>query len=218
MDKMNQPTQIKNDKEVRLANISDFTIEVRADDESKQNKMIIEGYAAVFDQEVLIGSEDWGFYESIDKRAFEGANMKDVPLKYNHSDTVPILARTRNKSLTLSVDDKGLFIHAELLDTQDSIDMYKRIQAGLIDKMSFAFTVKDEEVKKGKTPHRKITRFDRIFDVSVVDVPAYDNTSIYARSLERAEAWKDSSDDEKRANEISILKLRNEIKAKLGGN
>ena len=72
----------KNDKEVRLANISDFNIELRADDENK-NKMIIEGYAAVFDSETLIGSEDWGFYESIDKRAFESANMKDVPLKYS---------------------------------------------------------------------------------------------------------------------------------------
>ena len=61
--------------------------------------------------------------------------------------------------------------------------------------MSFAFTVKEEEVQKGKTPHRKITKFDRIFDVSVVDTPAYEDTSIYARSLERAEAWKDKSED-----------------------
>lgn len=190
----NQQTTMKNDKEIRLANINDFKIELR-EDEAQKNKMIIEGYAVVFDSETLIGSEDYGFYESIDKRAFEGANMKDVPLKYNHSDAVPILARTRNKSLTLSIDDKGLFIHAELLDTQDSIDMYKRIKAGLIDKMSFAFTVKDEEVRKGKTPHRRITKIDRLFDVSVVDTPAYEETSIYARSLEKAEAWKDKSDD-----------------------
>lgn len=179
----------KNEKEIRLANISDFKIELRKDEGEENDKMVIEGYAAVFDSETLIGTEDWGFYESIDKRAFEGANMKDVPLKYNHSDAVPILARTRNKSLELSVDDKGLFLRAKLLDTQDSIDMYKRIKAGLIDKMSFAFTVKEEDVRKDKTPHRKILRFDRIFDVSVVDTPAYDDTSIYARSLEQAEAW-----------------------------
>ena len=182
--------QKNDDKEIRFANISDFNIELRKGDTEASGKMIIEGYAAVFDKETLIGSEDWGFYESIDKRAFEGANMKDVPLKYNHSDAVPILARTRNKSLALSVDDKGLFISAELLDTQDCIDMYKRIKAGLIDKMSFAFTVKEEDVRKGKIPHRKITRFDRIFDVSVVDMPAYDDTSIYARSLNRVETWR----------------------------
>lgn len=178
------------EKETRLANISDFNIELRNDGENGTDKMVIEGYAAVFDSETLIGSEDWGFYESIDRGAFEGANMRDVPLKYNHSDAVPILARTRNNSLVLTVDDKGLFIRAELLDTQDSVDMYKRIKAGLIDKMSFAFTVKDEDVRHGRTPHRRITRFDRIFDVSVVDTPAYEDTSIYARSLDRVETWK----------------------------
>lgn len=181
-------TKQRIEKETRLVNISDFNIEMREEEDSDSGKMVIEGYAAVFDSETLIGSEARGFYESIDKRAFEGANMKDVPLKYNHSDAVPILARTRNKSLELSVDEKGLFIRAELLDTTDSIDMYKRIKAGLIDKMSFAFTVKDERFDDEKTPHRKILRFDRIFDVSVVDTPAYDDTSIYARSLDHAEA------------------------------
>lgn len=187
----------KNDKEIRLANISDFNIELRKDENDDTNKMIIEGYAAVFDSETLIGSEEWGFYERIEKGAFDGANMKDVPLKYNHSDAVPILARTRNKSLELKVDEKGLFIHAELLDTQDSIDMYKRIQAGLIDKMSFAFTTKKDTDtwEKGKIPKRSIKKFDRIFDVSVVDTPAYDDTSIYARSLDLADAWKEPLDN-----------------------
>ena len=180
-------------KEVRLANISDFNIELRKD-ENESGKMIIEGYAAVFDEETLIGDEEYGFYERIAKGAFDGTNMKDVPLKYNHSDNVPILARTRNKSLELKVDDKGLFIRAELLDTQDNIDMYKRIKAGLIDKMSFAFTVKAEgdDWEKGKIPKRTIKKFDRLFDVSVVDVPAYDGTSIYARSLEMCETWKEA--------------------------
>lgn len=181
------------DKEVRLANISDFNIELRKD-ENESGKMIIEGYAAVFDEETLIGNEEWGFYERIEKGAFDGTMMKDVPLKYNHSDNVPILARTRNKSLELKTDDKGLFIRAELLDTQDNIDMYKRIKAGLIDKMSFAFTVKKdaEEWEKGEIPKRTIKQFDRLFDVSVVDVPAYDGTSIYARSLEMCETFKNT--------------------------
>lgn len=188
-------TEQKNDKELRLANISDFNVEYR-EEENNPSKMIIEGYALVFDSETLIGTERHGFYESIDKRALEGANMKDVPLKYNHSDAHPILARTRNKSLTLTVDDKGLFIHAELLDTQDNIDMYKRIKAGLIDKMSFAFTIKEDAWEKGTIPHRKINKIDRLFDVSVVDIPAYEQTSIYARSLEKAEAFTDSLENE----------------------
>ena len=132
------------EKEVRIADISNFNIEMRQEED--QEKMVIEGYAAVFDSPTLIGSERCGFYEIIERGAFDEADMKDVPLKYNHSDMVPIMARTRNKSLQLSVDEKGLFIHAELLDTQDCRDMYKRIKAGLIDKMSFAFQIKDEEI------------------------------------------------------------------------
>lgn len=198
----------RNDKEIRLANISNFNIEHRKEEDG--GKMIIEGYAAVYDDETLIGSEEFGFFERIEKGAFDGANMKDVPLKYNHSDAVPILARTRNKSLELKTDDKGLFIRAELLDTQDNIDMYKRIKAGLIDKMSFAFTVRKEgeSWEKGKTPKRSIKQFDRIFDVSVVDIPAYENTSIYARSLELADAFKgtvETESSEKRNYTISNL-------------
>lgn len=202
----------KTEKEVRLASISEFTIEHREEEDG--GKMIIEGYAALFDDETLIGSEEWGFYERIEKGAFEGANMKDVPLKYNHCDVVPILARTRNKSLTLTVDDKGLFIRAELLDTQDNRDMYKRIKAGLIDKMSFAFTVKaeGETWEKGKIPKRSIKQFDRIFDVSVVDMPAYENTSIYARSLELAEAFQGTVETESEQRNFSITTLIKQYK------
>ena len=213
---MSQTKQTKpNNKEIRLANISDFNIEMRADENNENGKMIIEGYAAVFEKETLIGDEQWGFYERIEKGAFDGANMKDVPLKYNHSDAVPILARTRNKSHELKVDEKGLFIHAELLDTQDGADMYKRIKAGLIDKMSFAFTVaKDsEEWTKDETPKRSIKKFDRIFDVSVVDTPAYEDTSIYARSLELADAWKKGAvDTEKGEQRNENYALKNLIK------
>lgn len=180
-----------NDKEIRLINVEDLTIETRAesDESADSGKMIIEGYAAVYDSETNIGGM---FTETIAKGAFDDANIKDVPLKYNHSDVVPILARTRNKSLTLTPDDKGLKIRAELLDTTDSRDMFTRIKAGLLDKMSFAFSVNPD----GETwttddngfQRRTITKFDRIFDVSVVDTPAYDETEIYARSKAIADA------------------------------
>lgn len=202
----------KIDKEIRLANIADFNVTCRdADDGNDGGEMIIEGYAAVFESETLIGGKEYGFIERIAKGAFDGCNMKDVPLKYNHSDAFPILARTRNKSLTLTVDDKGLFIRAVLLYTQDAVDMYKRIKAGLIDKMSFAFTVADEEIEKGKTPKRTITKFERLFDVSVVDTPAYDETSIYARSLDRVETWRAPLDNEQRK-DYSISNLIKQYK------
>ena len=199
---------MKSNKEIRLANITNFSIEKR----EEENKMVIEGYAAVYDSETLIGDEEWGFYERIEKGAFDKADMRDVPLKYNHADAVPIMARTRNKSLELIPDDKGLRIKAELLDTQDNRDMYKRIQAGLIDKMSFAFTVRehDDLWEKGKPPHRTIKRFERIFDVSVVDTPAYEDTSIYARSKEIADAaLRHSSDEGATAGELELEKAKN---------
>lgn len=199
----------KNEKEIRIANISDFQIERRED----EGKLIIEGYAAVYDSETLIGDEEWGFYEIIEKGAFEGADLKDVPLKYNHSDAVPILARTRNKSLVLTPDEKGLRIHAELLDTTDGVDMYKRIKAGLIDKMSFAFTIAkngDSYTQNGdETPHRTISKFGRIWDVSVVDMPAYDDTSIFARSRELVETWRGTLDSDKGADALELAKAKN---------
>ena len=200
----------QNDKEIRLANISNFQIERRED----EGKLIIEGYAAVYDSEVPIGDESWGFYERIEKGAFEKANMKDVPLKYNHSDDVPILARTRNKSLVLTPDEKGLHVHAELLDTTDGVDMYKRIKAGLIDKMSFAFTIAkggDEyKSESGKIPHRTIKQFERIYDVSVVDNPAYEETSICARSRELVEAWRGKKPDGLQvSDELALAKAKN---------
>lgn len=189
----------KTNKEIRLANVADFNIEQR--EEENESKLVIEGYAAVYDSETFIGYNDWGFYETIERGAFDGADLQDVPLKYNHLDAVPILARTRNKSLTLTPDEKGLFIHAELLDTTDGRDMYKRIKAGLIDKMSFAFTVKDEEILDADkaNPRRKIKKFDRIFDVSVVDTPAYEDTSIYARSREHLEKCRETLENGKNA-------------------
>lgn len=164
-------------------------IELRALEQEGSNEMILEGYACVFNQETMIGAPEWGWREIIDTSAFDGADLKDVPLKYNHGDGVPILARTRNGSLQLMVDDHGLKIRASLLDTQDSRDIYKRVQAGLLDKMSFAFTIAESdwfEGDGGDVPLRKIKRFKKIYDVSIVDVPAYDGTEINARSREEA--------------------------------
>lgn len=178
------------DKEIRLIDISNMTIETRADENGGDSgKMVVEGYAAVYDAATNIGGM---FTETIERGAFDSANMRDVPLKYNHSDAVPILARTRNKSLTLTPDEKGLKIRAELLDTTDGRDMFTRIKSGLLDKMSFAFSVNPDgetwETDDNGFQKRTIKKFDRIFDVSVVDTPAYDETEIYARSKAIADA------------------------------
>lgn len=155
-------------KEIRM-----LDVELRASDEDE--KMIVEGYAITFNQPAT-----HGYTEIISEKALDNTDMSDVPLKYNHEDSHLIMARTRNKSLELKKDDKGLFIRAELIDTQSNKDIYKSIKAGLIDKMSFAFTTRGDEYDYD-TDTRTITDIEKLFDVSVVDLPFYDSTSVYAR-------------------------------------
>ena len=169
-----------NDKEMRFENV-----ECR---EADNGELILEGYPIVWERETLIGDEEWGFYETIGRNALVGANMKDVPLKYNHNDSNYILARTRNGSLNLTPDDKGLFMRATLqADVQAHRDAYNMVRSGLLDKMSFAFNVTKQTVTKGKIPHRRVESIGRLFDVSIVDIPAYDDTSVYARSIDSVE-------------------------------
>lgn len=193
-----------NKKETRLA-------EVRMLEED--NKMILEGYAIVFNQETLIGDEENGFVEVISRDALKNTFMKDVPLKYNHMDSFLILARTKNKSLTLSVDDYGLKVRAELLDTTSNEDVYKMVKAGLLDKMSFAFTVKSHTWdRSGKIRKRVIEEIDRLYDVSVVDLPAYDQTSIYARSLELVDTDIKAMELAEQEEKANIIRKRIHIK------
>ena len=174
--------------------------EVRALNEESDD-MIIEGYAVTFDTPAT-----HGFTEVIDKNAFNTTDMKDVCMKYNHDNSNLILARTRNNSLQLNVDDKGLKIRAKLIDTTNNKDIYKMVQAGLLDKMSFAFTV-DKDEWDYETDTRRVLSIQRLYDVSVVDVPFYDTTEIYARSQEEFEKEKQAYNELKLEKEKLKLKL-----------
>lgn len=155
-----------------------------------ENKQLVEGYAAVFNQRALIWESEWSgwkYMEVIDRNAFNGADMNDTVFKYNHGDVAMILARASNNTLTMNTDDKGLRISADIIDTNNGTDVYKLIKRGDLNKMSFAFTVKSERTevdKENKIYTRTITAFDKIYDVAVVDFPAYDGTSIQARNKE----------------------------------
>ncbi len=182
--------------------------------ENEENKMIIEGYAIVYEQPATHSYSGRKFTETIKRGALDNTDLSDVPLRYNHNDTWCIMARTRNKSLALILDYIGLKIRAELIDTQSNRDIYKSIQEGLIDKMSFAFTVSDGGDKwsfgEAETT-REVTNIEKLWDVSVVDMPFYDSTSIYTRSLELLESEKRSLDK----HEIETLKLKINLKGKL---
>lgn len=196
-----------NDLEQRL-------IEVRAV-EGAEDKMLIEGYAIKYDIPATHQSGSRKFTEVIKRGALDKTDMKDVPLRYNHNDTWLIMARTRNKSLKLILDDVGLKVSAELLDTQSNRDAYKAIKAKLIDKMSFAFKVADEGdtwTFGEKETKREVTNIAKLFDVSVVDQPFYDATSIYTRSFDLLESEEKRLDS---LNELEIEKLK--FKIKYGG-
>lgn len=191
-------------KETRILNV-----ELRTP-ENEEEKMIVEGYAITFNSPAT-----HGYTEVIKPGALDNTDMSDVPLKYNHEDSHLIMARTRNKSLELKKDEKGLFIKAELIDTQSNKDIYKSIKAGLIDKMSFAFTVRGDEYDYD-TDTRTITDIDRLYDVSVVDIPFYDSTSVYARGesdefLARREELRKEHEAKKELDEA-----KNKLLAKLG--
>ncbi len=186
----------KINKEVRM-----LDVKFRAVD-NEDNKMIIEGYPITFNTPAT----HWGMTEVIDANALKETDMSDVPLKYNHDDSHLILARTRNGSLKLEVDSIGLKMTAELIDTQSNIDIYKSIKMGLLDKMSFAFTTKEEKYDYD-TDTRTILNIDKLYDVSVVDLPFYDSTSVYARNLDNS---KDYYEEIKRKHLISRLSVSRE--------
>lgn len=155
-----------NKKEIRMV-----AQQFRAVEDEKE--MIIEGYAIVFNQPAT-----YSYTEVISNKALDNTDMSDVVLRYNHNDSFIILARTRNKSLQLVKDDKGLKMRAVLQkDITDHVNIYNAIKSELIDKQSFAFTVKAYEYDVDADV-RTITDIDKLYDVSVVDQPFYEGTDV----------------------------------------
>lgn len=171
-------------------------IEERAEMEAPQ-PMIVEGYAVVYDTPQTYQFGDETYTETIVRGALDNADMRRTVMRYNHEDSVFALARTKNGSLQMMSDDRGLKIRAELIDTQSNRDVYKMIRSGLIDEMSFAFTVAEDIWTYSddfKTVTRDITAIDVVYDVSAVDTGFYENTSIYARAFDSVDALKAESE------------------------
>jgi len=162
-------------KEIRAFNISD--IEVRND--NGVNTVV--GYGAVFNSE---SNDLGGFVEFIAPGAFDGRLEDDVRFLINH-DGLP-LARTTNNTLRLSVDERGLKYEADMPDTTLANDLMTLLRNGTISQSSFAFTVEEDswENVEGKNI-RTINKVSRLYDVSSVTYPAYNEAGSFAlRSLE----------------------------------
>ena len=191
-----------------------------------ETEKIIEGHAAIFGERTNIGGV---FYEVIERGAFDENSLRDVPLFVNHDNRQLPLARSRrnnsNSSMTLTVDETGLAVRAKL-DVENNPAaraLYSAVERGDINGMSFAFVVADVEWQdiNSEMPTRRIKKFEKIFDVSAVVYPAYENTDIHARAVATLESAKKALDNARsqslesdKAREIEILRLKNSI---LGG-
>lgn len=162
---------IKDNREYR--NIPMF--EIRQAQDGDESSFLVEGYASTFEPYVLFEDEGIQYKEKIEPTAFEECDMADVIFCKDHAGTV--FARTRNKTLELSVDDKGLFTRTDLGKTASAREMFDEIKAGMYDQMSFAFTVREDSYDR-ETHTRTIMKIDKLYDVSAVSFPANPGTDI----------------------------------------
>lgn len=154
-----------------------FTIKNVEARQAEDGTMRLSGYAAVFNDD----SVPLPFIERIAPGAFRKTltETPDVRLLINH-EGLP-LARTKNGTLRLKEDEAGLYMDADLPDTQAARDLYTLVERGDVDQMSFAFRVIRQKWNEGRT-ERTLTELSLADgDVSVVTYPAYPTTTVEAR-------------------------------------
>lgn len=173
--------------------------ELRSEEGERQD--YVHGVPVVFNTPTcLFEYEGVKFYEQIDRHAFDNCDMSDVIFNYNHGGRVA--ARIRNNTLKLAINDVGMEMDAFLGGTQFGRDLLEDIRGGYIDKMSFAFVVAEDGEEYDQATHtRTITRIKKLYDVSAVDIPAYDTTNISARDF-----FSEEYEKEKRALEQAKLR------------
>lgn len=168
------------------------TVEVRA--ASGDTVSTIGGYAAVFNQETVIGGGSWGFREQIAPGAFDAAiRDDDVRALFNH-DPNYLLGRNVAGTLRLKSDKTGLKYDVDLPDTAAGRDVKTLVERGDVSGSSFGFVVEEDEWIDGKVDEKNGTltlplrtiRKASLFDVSPVTYPAYPQTTVSARSKAQA--------------------------------
>ena len=151
--------------------------------------LYISGYFAVFNSEYEIFP---GATESIAETAFDGALADDIRCLVNHDSTL-VLGRNKAGTLTLKVDSRGLWGEVKINPKdQDAVNLYERVKRGDVDQCSFGFDILEEEFEdRGNTVHWTIGKV-KLYEVSVVTFPAYEDTSVSARSKQLADIKKRS--------------------------
>ena len=147
--------------------------------EAENDQMIIGGNFVVFNS----WTELWdGYYEQVSPKAFESIDLTDIRALINHNDGL-VLGRTKSNTLTLRVDDKGLYGEIKVNpNDQDAVNLYERVKRGDVDQCSFGFQITEEEWEDTDEGYRSTITGVKLFEVSVVTFPAYEDTSVFARS------------------------------------
>lgn len=196
-------------------------LEVRAEENEEK---VVEGFATTFNEPYTLYSDsDLIYREQVAPEAFENTDMSDVIMQYDHQGRV--FARISNNTLEVEPTDKGLFIRANLGGTEIGRNLYEEIAGGYTDKMSFGFTVdNDEEVRTEAEDGRvdilrTITGISKLYDVSAVSIPANDGTSIGVSTRSKIDGVIEEVRAERlEAERIKLERKRAEIRAKaLGG-
>ena len=171
--------KIENGREYR-----NMVLEIRNSEDSEK---IVEGYATTFNEPYeLYSYEDRNgnkvtVFEQVDKEAFTDSDMSDVIMQYDHEGRV--FARLSNGTLKLTADDHGLKVRADLGGTEIGRNLYEEIKGGYTNKMSFGFTVADDNIEPNGTDYiRTIRKIGKLYDVSAVSYPQNGYTEISARN------------------------------------
>lgn len=189
-----------------------------------EQKGRITGRPIVYNSKTDIGS----FYETIAPGALDNTDFRDVRLLINHNkDGIP-LARSRrnneNSTMQLTTTPEGMDFRADI-DIENNAEakaLYSAIERGDISGMSFMFNIDGEEWAdlESDKPTRTITSISRVFEISAVTFPAYEDTSINIQrsldneALESARATLEREKEDKRQLELEKEKLL--LKLKLG--
>lgn len=136
----------------------------------------IAGYAIVWDTP----STNLPFTEIIKAGALDGVDLSGVLALYNH-DFANVLGRVDSGTLKLNIDNHGLHFVLDIPDTTLGHDVYTNIKNGNLKGVSFRFTIADggEQWQQiNGRPTRVISKIATMREISLVSVPAYDDTSV----------------------------------------
>ncbi|WP_449354404.1 HK97 family phage prohead protease [Virgibacillus natechei] len=170
------------------------TVELRTEQEN--NDLVVTGVPVVFDTATQINDPMGGYTEVIKRNALDGVDLTDTRLLYNHDLSKIPLAKAP-KTMELYTDDKGLNMRATLPDTEEGRSVYTAVKRGDLTGMSFSFTCdKAGSQYNAKTQTRSISKINKLYECSIVPFPAYQTTSVEARSqMQEAEQQEKEKQD-----------------------